>query len=121
MLAGEGAAELQHQVRYLLRDGFELPDSLFRFEIDDRAHVQAAYRGMGIDPRRGVVVVDDVEEAGYEIAQLFRRDGGVLDERYRLGVAFHGRGKAQGRFAQAPDSGLRRQVRLRAVGVAEMA
>ncbi len=121
MLAGERAAEFQHQVRYFLRDGFEFADALLGLEINHRPHMQASDRSVGINPGGGFVAPHNVQKPGDEIAQLFRRHRRVLDKRDRLGVSFHGRRQAQRRFAQAPDFRLRRQVRLRAVGIAEMA
>ena len=74
---------------------------------------------MGVDARGGAVAVDDGQEALDEIAQLFRRNGGVFDERDRLRVFLHGHRQAERRLAQAPDSLLLRQIRFRMIRVAQ--
>src|SRR5205807_28154 len=67
VFAGKGAAEFEHEIRYLLRDSFKLSDTLRGFEIDDRPHVQAAYGRMGINPGRGFMPANDLHKAGNKI------------------------------------------------------
>ena len=63
--------------------------------------------------------LDDGQEALDVVAQLFGRDGGVFDERERLGVGLHRHRQAERRLAQAPDVRLRRRVEHAVVPVAQ--
>jgi hypothetical protein len=42
VLGGERAAEFEHQIRHVVRNGFELADALFGLHVDHRANVQAS-------------------------------------------------------------------------------
>ena len=64
VLAGERAAEFQHQVRDIVRDGFELAHALVGLHVDHRAHVQTADRGVRVDAGGGAVAVDQSAGSG---------------------------------------------------------
>ena len=106
VLAGERAAELEHQLGDVVGDGLELPDPRRGLHVDDGAYVQAADRGVRIDPGGAAVALHDVQEPGDVVAQPRRRHRGVLDEGDALGVALHRHRQPQRRLPQAPDAGL---------------
>ena len=84
VLAGQRAAEFEHEVGHLVGDRLELRHAVRGLEIDDRPHVQAADRRVRVDAGRGVMTLDDGDETLDVVAQLLRRDRGVFDERDRL-------------------------------------
>ena len=95
-------------------------------EVDHRPHVQAADRRVRVDAGDRVVLANDREEPLDVVAQLLRRDRGVLDERQRLGVALHRHRQAERGFAEAPDprligGGHRSPPRAAAAGRGEVA
>ena len=55
VFAGKRAAEFEHQVRHLLRDGLELPHALLRLQIDHRTNMQAADRSVSVNAGGGFV------------------------------------------------------------------
>jgi hypothetical protein len=63
--------------------------------------------------------VDDGEEAFNVVAQALWRYRRVLDECDGFGVFLHRHGKAQRSFAQAPDTGLSREIRFGTVRIPE--
>ena len=87
MLAGERAAELEHEVGDVVGERLERPHAFGGLHVDHGPHVQAADRRVGVDAGGGAVPADDREKPVDVVAQPFGRDRGVLDERDRLGVA----------------------------------
>ena len=119
MLSRECAAKLKHEIGDILRDGFELTDAVLGFHIDHGPHVQTADRGMRINAGGGLMLANDRHESVDVIAQLFRRHGRVLDERQRLRVFLHRHRKTQRRFAQIPDTPLRRRIDCLVIAIPE--
>ena len=70
VLARERTAILEHQLGDLLGDRLELPHALLGLEVDHRPDVQAADRGMSVDPGRGPVTRDDRQKLGDVVAQV---------------------------------------------------
>ncbi len=106
VLGRKRSAELEHEIRNVVGDGFETGDAFGGLEIDDGPHVQTPNRRVRVDAGRAAVAPDDREEALDVIAKLLRRDGSVFDERERLGVALHRHREAERRLAEAPDARL---------------
>ena len=106
VLAGQRAAELEHQIGDVVRDRFEPPDPFGGLEVDDRPHVQTADRRVRVDAGPRAMGGDDLQKAIDVVAQLFGRDRRVLDERQRLLVALHRHREAERGFAEAPDARL---------------
>ena len=119
MLARERTAVLEHQFGNLLGDRFELPHALLGLEVDHRPDVQAADRGMRIDAGLGLVSRDDLQELGDVVAQVFGRDGRILDERDGLGIPFLGHREPQRHRAELPDARLRGGIRDGQMVIAE--
>ena len=113
MLAGERAAVLEHQGGHVGGDRLEPAHAFLGLEVHDRTDVEAADRGVRVDPGLGAVAGDDVEELGDVVAEPLGGDRRVLDERDRLGVTFLGHRQAQRHLAELPDPRLRPQDRAR--------
>ena len=110
VLARQRAAELQHQIGDVVGNRLELRHAGRGLEVDDRAHVQAADRGVRVDAGDGAVAGDQLLEARDVVAQPLGRHRGVLDERDRLGVALHRHRQPERRLAHVPHPRLRRRV-----------
>ena len=121
VLAGEAAAELEHEVGDLLCDRGHLLDALVLLEVDDGTYVQAAGGRVAVVGGLGVVLRDDLLEAAHVLRQLLRRDGGVLHVRQRLGVALEGHRQPQPRLAERVPALLLDRVVRDHCGVAEAA
>ena len=67
---------------------------------------------MGINAGFGAVLADDCEEFGDVIAQPFRGDGGVFDERHRLGIALFEPSTGPAPISAASRCGLELSRRL---------
>src|SRR5688572_10395389 len=103
VLAGDGAAELDDELRDLVRDGTHLLEATRGLEVDHGANVQAPHRAVAVVGAGGVVARKDVAEAWHEAREVLGIDGGVLHEGDRLLVALHAQEQAEPRLAQLPD------------------
>ena len=106
VLAAEAAAELDDEVGDLRGDPGGHRQAVGPLEIHLRADVQAALAGVAVVGGARAVRLHDGVEAGHEAGQLLRRDGRVLDEGDRLGVALDAHQEAQPGGAQPPHRGL---------------
>ena len=109
VLAGEGAAELEHEIGHRVRDRLEHLHAVSGLQVHDRSHMQTADRGVRVDAGHGVVLAHDPEKALDVIAQLLGRHRGVFNERQRLAVALHRHRQTERRLAEAPDARLIRR------------
>ena len=106
VLAAEAAAELDHQVGDPRGDVGRHRQAVALLQVHLRADVQAALAGVAVVAGARAVRLHDGVEAGHEAGQLLRRDGRVLDEGDRLGVALDAHQQAQAGRAQPPHGGL---------------
>ena len=81
------------------------------FQIEDRSHVQAADRGVGVPGAGRAVLVEDLGQAVGVVGQVVQRDGAVLDEGDRFAVALHGHHDVEAGLAHLPDRLLERPGR----------
>ena len=120
VFARERPAEFEHQIGNVVGDALEPAHPLVGLHVDDRTNVKAADGSMRINSGRGVVAANHFQKPAYERAQFLGRHRGVLYEGNRFVVVLHRGREPQSGFTQAPDAGLRRQVRLGVVMVAEL-
>src|SRR5262245_13441092 len=106
VLAGERAAELQHEIGAGGGDRLELPHAGLRLEIHDWPYVQAADRRVRVDAGARAVCANHREKTLDVVAKAFRSDRCVLDERQRFGITLHRHRQAERRLAERPDRGL---------------
>ena len=111
VLARVGALVLAHHRERLLRDRAHLAHVPLVLEVEDRAHVQAADRGVRVPGAAGAVAGEEVGEALGVVGQMLERHGAVLDERDRLAVALHRHHDVEPGLAQLPDPALLRRAR----------
>ena len=109
MFAGDRALMLLHRLRHRIGDRSVLIAPFQRLQIDQRANMQAAGAGVGVDGVSGVVVVDDALDIADVIGQAFDRHGAVFNEGDRLGFAAFAHHQAQPGFAHGPDIVLLRR------------
>ena len=118
MLAGEAAAELDHEVGDLFGQAFRRLETGLVLDVDDGADVEAAGGGVAVVAGAEAEVADGDIEAGDEFGQLIGRDGGILDEGDGLGVAVHRHEQAEAGLAHAPHPRLRGWIEFGHGGVA---
>jgi hypothetical protein len=99
VLAGNGAAVLQHQVGDLVGDCPYLLHAARDLEVDHGADVQAADRAMAVVGADRVVLGEDLFELGNELREVPRLHAGVFHESDRLLVALHAEQQAEPRLA----------------------
>ena len=119
VLAGDRAAELQHEIGDLVGDRPHLLHPARNLEVDHRTDVQAAHRAVAVVGADGVVLGEDLLEARDERRQVPRLDAGVLHEGDRLLVALHAEQQAEPGLAQVPDGALLASLVRDVGGVAE--
>ena len=80
VLARDGAAEFDHEVRHVVGDSLELLESDIGLRVDQRPHVKHAWPGVGVEGRVGVVGLEDRLEPVDELGQPCGRYRRILDE-----------------------------------------
>ena len=119
MLARHGTAMIHHQPEDLVGDRRHLPHARRVFQVDHRAHVQAADRGVAVIAAVRVVLLEDFAKAFQETPHAFDRHRRVLHESDRLVVSLHRHQDAEGFLPDAPDLGLPGRVPDRQIAVAD--
>ena len=117
-----GALVLAHHREGFLGDGAHLPGIRLELEVEDGAHVQAAFGGVRIPGPFGAVAVEDAGQALGVVRKVLERHRAVLDEGDRLPVALHRHHDVEPGLADFPDCALEgRLPRLdHRAGVAEV-
>ena len=106
VLAGMAALVGADQRHRLLGDRAHRAHVLLELEVQDRADVQAADRGVGVPGAAGAVAGEDLGQARRVVGQMLERHGAVLDERDRLAGALHRHDDVEPGGAHLPDPGL---------------
>ena len=76
MFAAEAAVELEHEVGHVLHDLPHGDDAGLFVQVQYGADVQTADARVAVERAVGAVAVEDFAEAGGELRQSFRGDGG---------------------------------------------
>ncbi|GAD53095.1 hypothetical protein MBEHAL_1855 [Halarchaeum acidiphilum MH1-52-1] len=100
VLAGDGPAEFDDEIRHLVRDALVGRESPLRLRRDERANVQDARSRVTVERPERVVVREDVAEALHVLGEHLGGHRAVLDEREVLLV---GRPREQDRVAGLPE------------------
>ena len=79
-------------------------------QVEDRAHVQAADRGVGVPGAAGAVAGEELGDRLGVVGEVVERHGAVLDEADRLGVALGRHHDVEAGLAHLPDGALSRRV-----------
>jgi len=87
VFAGDAPTELDDHVGDAVGDVLHRREAWFGLHVHQRAYVEDAGAGVGVERRERVVVVEDLVEPRDELGEVFGRDGAVFDEREVLGVA----------------------------------
>src|SRR5690606_6707956 len=106
VLAAHHPAKLDRQVRRRLGQLPHRPHPGGRLQAHQRADVEAAGAGVGVEGRAGAVLRHQPQDLADVLGQVFNRDGDVLDAGDRLGVALDAHQQTQARLAYRPDVGL---------------
>ena len=110
VLAGVRALEAADELEGLLGDGAHRPASGRLAQVEDRAHVQAADRGVGVPGAAGAVAGEEIGDRLGVVGEVVERHGAVLDEADRLGVALGRHHDVEAGLAHLPDGALSRRV-----------
>ena len=110
MLAGMAALVFAHHGEGFLRNGAHGGRALGPLQVQHRAHMQEADRGVGVPGAGRAVLLEDARQPVGEIAQILQRHGAVLDEGDRLALGLHRHDDVEPRLAHAPDAGLERRI-----------
>ncbi len=110
VLARVRALELAHHGEGFLGDGAHGGHVLVQAQIEHRAHVQAAFGGMGVPGAARAVAGETGGQALGIFGQVLQRHGAVLDKGDRLGLVLHRHHDVQARGAQIGDGGLQAQL-----------
>ncbi len=110
VLARVGAVVAAHQLRGLLRDGAHPGDVAAELHVEDRAHVQAADRGVGVPRAAGAVLGEHLGDGVGVVGEVFERHRAILDEGDRLRVALHRHHDVEAGLADLPDGALARRL-----------
>ncbi len=106
VLAGVRALILPHHREGFLGDRSHRLDVLVELEIEDGAHMQAAFRGVRIHGRAGAVFFEDAVEPVGVFRKLRQRHGAVFDKGDRLALLFHRHHDVEPGGAEIRDAGL---------------
>ena len=117
MLAAQGAAELQNEVRDVLHDGAHARHVGGVLEVEHRADVQTADAGVRVKASFRPMLSDDLLETGNIGRQLFGCDGGIFDKRCRLAIADHAKQQPLPGIANLPYVALPCGIRYSQEGV----
>ena len=108
MLAGMRALVFAHHREGFFGDGAHRLDVLFELQVEHRAHMQAAFRGMRIHGAAGAVLGEDLVEPRGIVGEMRQRHRAVLDEGDRLALLLHRHHDVEAGGAKLGDAGLQR-------------
>jgi len=106
VLAAHRAAEAEHQSQHALTDAPQGAHTLALLQIQNRADVQTASRGMGIDSALGMMVSQNLFDLAHEVAKAFHGHRAILDEGCGAGRLRTRIQNPQTHLADVPNAGL---------------
>ena len=119
MLAAQGAAELFHQVAYLVGDGDHGGHALGVFQTDQGTDVQATHAGMAVVGGLSAVAAHDLIEPTHEGPQFLRVNRRVFNKWKGFGVAVDAHEQPQSTLSEVPNPVLARLVQHVDAGVGQ--
>ena len=99
-----------NKVKALLGNGAHRLDVLVEPEIENRSHMQATDRGMGIPCALGAIFLENLCQACGVLGQIGQLDGTILDEGDWFSVGFHRHHDVEPGFAQLGDLVLQHRI-----------
>ena len=112
VLAGMRALVVAHHRERLLGDGAHRLDVLLQPQVEHRAHMQAADRGVRVPGAARAVLLEHLGEPRGVVGEMLERHRAVLDEGDRLSLLLHRHHDVEAGGAHLGDRGL--QLRDRA-------
>ena len=110
VFAGVRAAVLSHHLERLFGDGTHRLHVAVELEVEHRAHVQRADRGVGVPGAVGVVLVEDLGQPAGVLGEVLEAHRAVLDERHRFAVRLHRHHDVEALLAHLPDRFLQGRI-----------
>ena len=106
MFAGMRALVAGDEVETFLGDLAHRLNVFVQFEVQHRAHMQAAHRGMGVPGALGAVPVENLGQPSGIGGEVRQFDGAILDKGHRLTVVLHRHHDIEPRTAQLGNPAL---------------
>jgi hypothetical protein len=102
---------LAHHRKGFLGDRAHRLDVLFEFQVQHRAHMQAAFGSVRVHGAAGAVFGEDGVETLGIVGEMWQRDRAVLNEGNRLALLLHRHHDVEAGGAKLGDRGLQRRLR----------
>ncbi len=110
VLAGMRPLEAADEIAGGFRDLAHGPDVPLLLHVEDRAHVQAADRGVRVPGAAGAVAGEELGDRQGVIGEVLERHRAILDEGDRLAVALHRHHDVEAGLAHLPNLPLPRRI-----------